>query len=178
MHTNTGGGLFAGIKRSLTGGSFFVTDFTAEGLQGVEQPARRALLPSLALVAPGEGEDAAVGRGERRQVVAVRLAGRDAGQWHVRPRCQPFAFRQQRVVGAPTRKRPVGHAEDEEHVEIETDEIAELPHQHAPTERKLERSGPGSMPSSTVNRCRAASTVVKASDSSVGQRPRRTGPPR
>jgi uncharacterized protein (TIGR00266 family) len=30
MHTNTGGGLFAGLKRSLTGGSFFVTDFTAE----------------------------------------------------------------------------------------------------------------------------------------------------
>ena len=30
MHTNTGGGLFAGIRRSLTGGSFFVTDFTAE----------------------------------------------------------------------------------------------------------------------------------------------------
>ncbi len=34
MHTNTGGGLFAGIKRSLTGGSFFVTDFTSEGGQG------------------------------------------------------------------------------------------------------------------------------------------------
>jgi uncharacterized protein (TIGR00266 family) len=34
MHTNTGGGLFAGIKRSLTGGSFFVTDFTAEGRAG------------------------------------------------------------------------------------------------------------------------------------------------
>jgi uncharacterized protein (TIGR00266 family) len=34
MHTNTGGGLFAGIKRSLTGGSFFVTDFTAEGGPG------------------------------------------------------------------------------------------------------------------------------------------------
>ncbi|HEX7757892.1 MAG TPA: TIGR00266 family protein [Caulobacteraceae bacterium] len=30
MHTNTGGGLFAGLKRSLTGGSFFVTDFTAD----------------------------------------------------------------------------------------------------------------------------------------------------
>jgi uncharacterized protein (TIGR00266 family) len=30
MHTNTGGGLFAGLKRSLTGGSFFVTDFTGE----------------------------------------------------------------------------------------------------------------------------------------------------
>ncbi len=29
MHTNTGGGLFAGLKRSLTGGSFFVTDFSA-----------------------------------------------------------------------------------------------------------------------------------------------------
>jgi len=34
MHTNTGGGLFAGLKRSLTGGSFFVTDFTAEGGAG------------------------------------------------------------------------------------------------------------------------------------------------
>src|SRR5580658_10983006 len=30
MHTNTGGGFFAGLKRSLTGGSFFVTDFTAQ----------------------------------------------------------------------------------------------------------------------------------------------------
>ncbi len=29
MHTNTGGGLFAGLKRSLTGGGFFVTDYTA-----------------------------------------------------------------------------------------------------------------------------------------------------
>jgi uncharacterized protein (TIGR00266 family) len=34
MHTNTGGGLFAGLKRSLTGGSFFVTDFTAENSNG------------------------------------------------------------------------------------------------------------------------------------------------
>src|SRR5258708_26652184 len=31
MATNTGGGLFAGLKRSLTGGSFFVTDYTAQG---------------------------------------------------------------------------------------------------------------------------------------------------
>jgi len=30
MNTNTGGGFFAGIKRSLTGGSFFITEFTAE----------------------------------------------------------------------------------------------------------------------------------------------------
>ena len=30
MHTNTGGGLFAGLKRSLTGGSFFVTDYSGE----------------------------------------------------------------------------------------------------------------------------------------------------
>ena len=29
MNTHTGGGFFAGLKRSLTGGSFFVTDFTA-----------------------------------------------------------------------------------------------------------------------------------------------------
>jgi uncharacterized protein (TIGR00266 family) len=34
MHTNTGGGLFAGLKRSMTGGSFFVTDYTAEGQGG------------------------------------------------------------------------------------------------------------------------------------------------
>ncbi|HEY5208438.1 MAG TPA: TIGR00266 family protein [Stellaceae bacterium] len=31
MNTNTGGGLFSGIKRSLGGGSLFVTDFTAHG---------------------------------------------------------------------------------------------------------------------------------------------------
>jgi uncharacterized protein (TIGR00266 family) len=29
MDTHTGGGLFAGIKRSLSGGSLFITDFTA-----------------------------------------------------------------------------------------------------------------------------------------------------
>ena len=29
MNTHTGGGLFAGIKRSLSGGSLFITDFTA-----------------------------------------------------------------------------------------------------------------------------------------------------
>jgi uncharacterized protein (TIGR00266 family) len=31
MDTNTGGGFLAGLKRSFTGGSFFVTDFTARG---------------------------------------------------------------------------------------------------------------------------------------------------
>ena len=30
MHTNTGGGLFAGLKRTLTGGSFFVTDYSGQ----------------------------------------------------------------------------------------------------------------------------------------------------
>jgi uncharacterized protein (TIGR00266 family) len=34
MHTNTGGGLFAGLKRTLAGGSFFVTEFTGEGPGG------------------------------------------------------------------------------------------------------------------------------------------------
>ncbi len=34
MHTNTGGGLFAGLKRSLAGGTFFVTEFTGEGPGG------------------------------------------------------------------------------------------------------------------------------------------------
>jgi uncharacterized protein (TIGR00266 family) len=31
MDTHTGGGFFSGLKRSLGGGSFFITDFTAEG---------------------------------------------------------------------------------------------------------------------------------------------------
>ena len=31
MNTHTGGGFFAGLKRRLGGGSFFVTDFTARG---------------------------------------------------------------------------------------------------------------------------------------------------
>ena len=31
MNTNTGGGFFAGLKRSFSGGSLFVTDFTARG---------------------------------------------------------------------------------------------------------------------------------------------------
>ena len=31
MNTHTGGGMFAGIKRALSGGSLFITDFTAMG---------------------------------------------------------------------------------------------------------------------------------------------------
>lgn len=31
MNTNTGGGMFSGLKRSFGGGSFFITDFTATG---------------------------------------------------------------------------------------------------------------------------------------------------
>jgi uncharacterized protein (TIGR00266 family) len=31
MNTNTGGGLFAGLKRTFAGGSLFVTEFTARG---------------------------------------------------------------------------------------------------------------------------------------------------
>ena len=34
MDTHTGGGLFAGLKRTFGGGSFFVTDFTATGQKG------------------------------------------------------------------------------------------------------------------------------------------------
>jgi uncharacterized protein (TIGR00266 family) len=34
MQTNTGGGLLAGLARSFTGGSFFITDFVAEGMRG------------------------------------------------------------------------------------------------------------------------------------------------
>ena len=31
MDTHTGGGFLAGLKRSFGGGSFFITDFTAQG---------------------------------------------------------------------------------------------------------------------------------------------------
>lgn len=34
MHTNTGGGFFSGLKRTLSGGSFFVTDFTGGPMGG------------------------------------------------------------------------------------------------------------------------------------------------
>ena len=40
MNTHTGGGLFAGLKRSFSGGSFFITDFTARG--PAMSPSRRA----------------------------------------------------------------------------------------------------------------------------------------
>ena len=39
MDTHTGGGLFAGIKRAFSGGSLFITDFTAE------QPGEVAFAP-------------------------------------------------------------------------------------------------------------------------------------
>ena len=34
MDTHTGGGFLAGLKRSLAGGSLFITDFTAQGREG------------------------------------------------------------------------------------------------------------------------------------------------
>jgi len=55
MHTNTGGGLFAGLKRSLTGGSFFVTDFTAQ--TGTAEVAFAPRFPGTIMartLAPGE----------------------------------------------------------------------------------------------------------------------------
>ena len=39
MDTHTGGGLFAGLKRAMSGGSLFITDFTAE------QPGEVAFAP-------------------------------------------------------------------------------------------------------------------------------------
>jgi uncharacterized protein (TIGR00266 family) len=41
MDTNTGGGLFAGLKRTLTGGSFFITTYTGTG----PGPSRIAFAP-------------------------------------------------------------------------------------------------------------------------------------
>ena len=40
MDTHTGGGFLAGLKRSFGGGSFFITDFTAQGT--ATSPSRRA----------------------------------------------------------------------------------------------------------------------------------------
>jgi len=54
MTTNTGGGLFAGLKRSLTGGSFFVTQFQAE------RPAHIAFAPRF----PGTIMPVALGPGQ------------------------------------------------------------------------------------------------------------------
>jgi uncharacterized protein (TIGR00266 family) len=34
MDTHTGGGLFAGLRRAMSGGSLFITDFTAQGAPG------------------------------------------------------------------------------------------------------------------------------------------------
>src|ERR1700760_21181 len=34
MHTNTGGGFFAGLARSFSGGNIFITHFTAQGGPG------------------------------------------------------------------------------------------------------------------------------------------------
>jgi uncharacterized protein (TIGR00266 family) len=55
MHTNTGGGLLAGIARSFTGGSFFITDFSADRGVGLVAFAPRfpgAIIPVT--LAPGQ----------------------------------------------------------------------------------------------------------------------------
>ena len=55
MHTNTGGGLFAGIARSFTGGSFFITDFSVDA--GVGQMAFAPRFPGSIIpvtLAPGQ----------------------------------------------------------------------------------------------------------------------------
>jgi uncharacterized protein (TIGR00266 family) len=54
MDTNTGGGFLAGIRRSLTGGSFFVTDFTAEGNGNVVFAPRFPGTIITKTLAPGE----------------------------------------------------------------------------------------------------------------------------
>ena len=41
MDTHTGGGLFAGLKRAMSGGTLFITDFTAEARRA-RSPSRRA----------------------------------------------------------------------------------------------------------------------------------------
>jgi len=50
MDTHTGGGLFAGLKRAMSGGSLFVTDFTAE--QGAGEVAFAPRFPGKILAMP------------------------------------------------------------------------------------------------------------------------------
>jgi uncharacterized protein (TIGR00266 family) len=57
MDTHTGGGLIAGLKRSLSGGSLFITDFTAQGMGHIAFAPRfpgtiiaRALGPNESLI--------------------------------------------------------------------------------------------------------------------------------
>ncbi len=54
MDTHTGGGLFAGLKRSLGGGSFFITDFTAGGAGHVAFAPRFPGTIVPALLQPGQ----------------------------------------------------------------------------------------------------------------------------
>ena len=54
MDTHTGGGLFAGLKRSFGGGSFFITDFTASGAGHVAFAPRFPGTIVPALLQPGQ----------------------------------------------------------------------------------------------------------------------------
>ena len=54
MDTHTGGGLFAGIKRSLSGGSLFVTDFTAKAAGHISFAPRFPGTIVARKLAPGE----------------------------------------------------------------------------------------------------------------------------
>ncbi|MGD0561916.1 MAG: TIGR00266 family protein [Roseiarcus sp.] len=54
MDTHTGGGLFAGLKRSFGGGSFFITDFTAGGAGHVAFAPRFPGTIVPALLQPGQ----------------------------------------------------------------------------------------------------------------------------
>jgi len=54
MNTHTGGGLFAGLKRSLGGGSLFITDFTANGAGHVAFAPRFPGTIVPALLRPGQ----------------------------------------------------------------------------------------------------------------------------
>ncbi len=54
MNTNIGGGLFAGIKRSLSGGSLFITDFTARGPAHISFAPRFPGTIVAKTLAPGE----------------------------------------------------------------------------------------------------------------------------
>ena len=54
MDTHTGGGLFAGLKRAFGGGSFFITDFTANGAGHVAFAPRFPGTIVPALLQPGQ----------------------------------------------------------------------------------------------------------------------------
>jgi uncharacterized protein (TIGR00266 family) len=78
MNTHTGGGFFAGLKRSFGGGSFFITDFTARGAGGAGHVAFAPRFPGTIVATALEPGQSLICRKETflvaQQSVSLELA--------------------------------------------------------------------------------------------------------